>query len=225
LEPQPVPEQAFPQVVWLAPEQNPFGVRVLDCRGFSNEMIALSGDPGVAESFLALRRSTGANHRGTSPPNPQRIAFPLTYPLSDEFAKVCDVDDGPVFLAETMEDKWDIYLHDGWFYFARSWTGNLVFRAGVIFTEDQMEVCPMEMEGSYSDDPEFGLRVVDFIIKSHLLAMQVPHPLPPGFPDDATRIAAYSFSHYGRRAAYATYADTLPSGIYRRFDPDATRPL
>lgn len=218
-------EHAFPQVVWLTPEQNPFGARMLDCRLFCHTMSMVPGDPEIARRFVESRRSTGAHLRKHSPANTQRIAYALRFPLPKDFPELCDIDDGPVFLAETLEDKWDIFLFDGWFYFTNSWTGELMFRVGVKFANNAMDVFSVEMNGAHADDPEFALRQVDFLIKSHLLRMEVPHPLPAGFPEDPSKIAIYSLNQYGRRAAFATYADTLPFGFYRRFDPDATLPI
>lgn len=212
----------FPQGIWLEPEQNSFGVRVLDCRAFCRLMISVSSDPEVARRFTELRHSGGTHLRGGTPANAQRVAYPLCYALS---RKLAAPKDGPLFHAVTMEDKWDIFLDGEWLVFARSSVGAPVYRAGVQFTESEMKVSPIELDGNEITDPEFAVRQVDFLIKSHLLEAEVPHPLPPGFPDDADRILIYSFKQYGRHAAYATFADTLRLGSRKRFDPDATLPI
>jgi hypothetical protein len=217
-----VPERDHPQGVWLAPEENPFGIRVLDCRAFSRSMISLSSDLGPTLKFGELRRTGGSHLRGATPANARRVAYPLCYAPSKRLAAPKD---GPLFHAATTEDKWDIVLDGEWLVFARSWTGETVYRAGVQFTKDEMKVSPIELDGNEITDPEFAVRQVDFLIKSHLLDAEVPHPLPPGFPDDTDRILIYSFKQYGRHAAYATFADTLHLGNRKRFDPDATLPI
>ncbi len=217
-----MPELEHPQGVWLEPKQNPFGVRVLDCRAFCRLMISVSSDPEVARRFTELRHSGGTHLRGGTPANAQRVAYPLCYAAS---RKLAAPKNGPLFHAVTMADQWDIFLDGDWLVFARSWVGTPVYRAGVQFTESEMKVSPIELDGNEITDPEFAVRQVDFLIKSLLLEAEVPHPLPPGFPDDADRILIYSFKQYGRHAAYATFADTLRLGNRKRFDPDATLPV
>jgi hypothetical protein len=41
---------------------NPFGIEIWDGRSFTQTMISTTGDPRLAESFLALRRSSGSEH-------------------------------------------------------------------------------------------------------------------------------------------------------------------
>lgn len=217
-----MPELDHPPGVWLAPEQNRFGVRVLDCRAFCRVMISLSSDLTVARRFVELRREGGKHLRGAAPANLRRVAYPLSYALSRRLAAPKE---GPLFHAATMEDKWDIVLDGEWLIFARSWLGTPVYRAGVQFAKDEMRVSPIEFDADEITDPEFAVRQVDFLIKSHLLGAEVPHPLPSGFPEDSDRILIYSFKQYGRHAAYATFADTLHLGGGKRFDPDATLPL
>jgi hypothetical protein len=59
-----------------------------------------------------------------------------------------------------------------------------------------------------NQDPEFALRVVDYLIKSHILDRDAPHPLPADLPKVADPIAAYSFSMFGSRCSFGSYADT-----------------
>ena len=64
--------------------------------------------------------------------------------------------DGPLFVARQMEDKWDIYLYDGHLYFARSWTGELVFRAVIEFAAPQAVLTTVEANralGVQSEQP------------------------------------------------------------------------
>lgn len=199
---------------WLDPDNNPFAVRVLDCRDFCRTMVSMTTDPQRAARFVELRSSTGEQHHGQHPPNAMCIASFLSYPLTGRPA------DGPLFRAEEMEDKWDIFLYDGWLYFARSWTGELVFRAEVKFTGTQALVSNIEADAKLAVQAELAVRQVDFLIKSHLLDQEVPHPLPSDFPDDAMQVAVYSHSWYGRRASFATFEDTTRFG--RKFDPDET---
>lgn len=201
-------------VEWIPPEKNPYGVRLLDCRDFCRTMVSMSADPERARRFVELRDSTGAEHTGRSPANMARIAALLRYPLDGQ------PPDGSLFRAGEMEEKWDIYLHAGWLYFARSWGGELVFRAEVRFTGPQAYVTDIEADSKISGDPVLAVRQVDYLIKSHLLGNEVPHPLPADLSDDPMQIAVYSHSWYGRFAAFGSFDDTTRFG--RKFDPDET---
>ncbi len=189
---------------WLSPQENPFRIEILDCRPFALTMMALSQDQDIAARFLQLRRSYGEELRGSRPEGARSIACQLAYPYQGE------VQDGAVFKAETMEDKWDIYLNDGYLYFARSWTGELVFRARVDFQPALARLTAIETARPNED--AFLVQQVDYLIKSHLFRREAPHPLPQDFGRDAEKLAVYSFSEYGRRGLYGSLANTLTTG-------------
>jgi hypothetical protein len=196
-------DDTFPQLAWLEPDQNPFGLRVLDCRPFSTTMISATLDPNVAARFNQLRSSSGEEHRGRHPEDALAARCDLAYPFNGESR------DGPLFVARQMEDKWDIYLYDGHLYFARSWTGELVFRAAIQFKEKEAVITEIEASRpEVMDDPDLGVRMVDFLMKTHLYRKEAPHPLPRDYPDDKRAIAVYSFSQFGRWAFYGSFEDT-----------------
>jgi hypothetical protein len=62
---------------------------------------------------------------------------------------------------------------------------------------------------SVDGDGLLAVRQVDYLLKSHLFGRVTPHPLPAGFPVEPRSIALYSFGAYGRRCAFATFADTV----------------
>lgn len=202
----------FASIRWRAPEENPFGVEVLDCRHFAQSMVATTGDERLAGLFLDLRGSDGAQHRGREPEGPVMIACDLRYPPAGE------VGDGPLFRAEAMEDKWDIYHHEGRLYFARSWSGVLEYTAEVAFGDAATVVSAVTARRpAVGDEPGFAVAVVDFLIRSHLLGMMVPHPLPESEGRDPRKLALWSFSLFGCRGLAGMLGDTtqvqpLPRG-------------
>lgn len=197
------PDDIFSKLTWLEPDQNPFGMRVLDCRPFSTAMMSSTKDETIAAKFLHLRHSTGEEHRGKQPPDAVVVPCNLIYPFNGESR------DGPLFKAQQMEDKWDIYLYDGHLYFARSWTADLVFRAKIDFQKSEAVITSVEANRErVGDDPQLAVRMVDFLMKTHLYRQEAPHPLPKDFPEDNRTIALYSFSEYGRWAFYASFEDT-----------------
>lgn len=198
-----------PPAVRVPANQNPFGVEIWDCSAFTQNTLSTTGDPALALSFVNRRNSTGFECRD------QRIAAGMTgQPAEDVETISCDlaypyqgdVQDGVVFKAECMEDKWDIYLYSPYLYFVRSWGGQLIYRATLRSEPGLVRVTQIEV--ARGEEADFNRRVVDFLIKSHLFRQDVPHPLPPTLPQEPGQIAVWSFSSFGRRCRYGTYADT-----------------
>lgn len=188
---------------WLEPQQNAWRLRVLDCRPLTLTSTSTTGDPRIAESFSRLRASDGSQHKGLSPANASRVGCDLRFPFNGETY------DGPLFLADVMEDKWDIYLYDGHLYFARSWTGELWLRARIDFSALDARIPWVEakLDGDYAD-PIFVISVVDFLVKSHLYRRELPHPVPEEYSDNPEAIANFSMNAFGRWASFARLGDT-----------------
>ena len=190
-------------VHWVSGTDNPFGVDLLDCRSFSQSMLAGTQDPKVAERYATLRGSSGEQYRGRTPEDSRTCDCDLHYPHNGETR------DGPIFKAEAMEDKWDIYLYAGHLYFARSWTGELEFRAHIVFHHDRANVVAVETRRALVEsDPAYPVAAVDYLIRSHLYRLPVPHPLPKSIGQDPRELALFSFSQYGRFGLFGTFADT-----------------
>jgi hypothetical protein len=196
-------EDPFAHLAWVEAEQSPYGMRVLDCRSVCHSLVSTTADKNLAERFVELRESTGEQHRGQVPAKAMHVECNLRYPHQGE------TPDGPLFIADVMEDKWDIYLFDGQVYFSRSWTGELVFRAEIVFDGGEAVITLVEADAeAVAGDGALAVRQVDFLVKSHLARCEVPHPLPSGFPDKPKQIALYSYRQYGRWASFASYEDT-----------------
>jgi len=196
-------DEPLSRVRWIDAHDNPFGVELLDCRSFAQSMLAVSGDPRVAESYALLRASLGEECRGQAPHNPETHDCDLRYPAATE------PPEGPLFKSGDMEEKWDIYHYDGNLYFARSWTGELSYRAQVEFREDATNIVAVTAgRAPFEADPHYPIAVVDFLIRSHVFGLAVPHPLPESPGRDPRQLALFSFSQYGRRGWYGTFADT-----------------
>jgi hypothetical protein len=196
-------DDIFSQLVWLEPDQNPFGLRILDCRPFSTTMISTTKDPNIAARFSHLRSASGEEHRGRHPDDALIVPCNLIYPFNGESH------DSPLFVAQQMEDKWDIYLYDGYLYFARSWTGDLALRATIAFKEKAAVITEIEANrAKVLDDSALAVKMVDFLVKRHLYHQEAPHPFPQGIPEEKKTLALYSFSEYGRWAFYGSFEDT-----------------
>jgi hypothetical protein len=186
---------------WLRSGSNPVGIDILDCHMFATTMVSATSDETVAERFNNLRSSLGSEMAGASPERARCIGCCLDFTLGTPLK------DGPLFKAEVMEDKWDIYLFKGHVYFCRSWTGELIFRASVELLEKSMAITAIETNSSEEDD--IAIRQVGFLVWSHLVGRLSLHPLPKRFEADVQSLTIYSFSQYGRRGWYGTMEDTL----------------
>jgi hypothetical protein len=196
-------DDIFSQLVWLEPDQNPFGLRILDCRPFSTTMISTTKDPNIAARFTHLRSVRGEEHRGRHPEDALIVPCNLTYLFNGESR------DSPLFVAQQMEDKWDIYQYDGYLYFARSWTSDLALRATIAFKEKEAVITEIEANrAKVLDDSALAVKMVDFLVKTHLYHQEAPHPFPQGIPEEKKTLALYSFSEYGRWAFYGSFEDT-----------------
>ena len=197
----------LPPVKWLGPDENPFGVEVLDCSVYATSMLSTTKDLQVANQYSVLRTASGEEFRGRTPQDARKVDCSLTYPITQP---PCH---GPVFKSQVMEDKWDIYFYDGYLYFTRSWTGDLVFRAEIQFAEEQARITLVETSLK-DDEDQFVVQQVDFLIKSYLFGLASLHPLPKSREMDPPYVlATFSFALFGRRGLYGTFEDTLATKV------------
>jgi hypothetical protein len=110
------------RVSWLAAGQaeNPFEFRVLDCREAALVCRSFTTDRAVAESFNRLRLFDGRGLVGQRPQDAVVHEVHLHFPLQSRAGE------GPMFKAQVMEDRWDIYLFGNEVYLTCSWTGELI---------------------------------------------------------------------------------------------------
>lgn len=179
-------------------EENPFNKRILDIRNFTGNMTSTTSDLTVAEKFTQLRRSNGEEYIGQHVADSATVSVSLKYPHNGAALH------GIVFKAKEMECKWDIYIYDDIFYFTRSWTGNLLFKATAKINADSIEITSIEYPSA--EDQDLSISNVHFLIMSHALGRVFPHMVPPISSNED--IALYSFSTFGNRACYATF-DTI----------------
>lgn len=107
-----------------------------------------------------------------------------------------------------MEDKWDIDFFDHRLYFSRSWTGDLAIVAEVIQSTGALRISALHSAVTNPGRGDMVIRDVDFLVKAYLFGRETPHSLPAGVPSSEKAIVTYSFSLFGRAAAFATYDDT-----------------
>ena len=186
---------------WYEPGgENPFNKKVLDVRSLTWTMCTVTSDPAVAHRFGELRSSDGKHLLDKPMENPLTFECALVYPYSGEALS------GPVFRAGSMEEKWDIYVYDSIFYFARSWTGHLVFKAYAEISDTAISIRRIDLNARFAETPmvELAAQNVHFLMMSHVFNRVCPHHIPPDVPDDPRLIAIHSFKVFGSKACYAT---------------------
>src|SRR4051794_13341762 len=62
----------FERLAWLEPHENPFGVRVLDCRPIAETFVSLSENPAAIRFFGSAQSRSGEQFRGSTPRTPSR---------------------------------------------------------------------------------------------------------------------------------------------------------
>lgn len=177
---------------------NPFGIRVLDCRPLTWNLVSTSRSPSVAERYVALRASDG--HELVDAPIEDSVHMRTSLELPHNGAPL----EGVVSKSDSMEVKWDIYIYDSVFLFARSWSGQLVYRAKAEVGSDAIRIA--EIECPRSEVTEAASHVY-FLLGTHAMGRVLPHRVPDGVGRDPKEVALWSFGQFGRMACYAAFED------------------
>lgn len=177
---------------------NPFGLRVFDCRPMTTNVVATTEDPKIAEQYVRLRASDGRDLIARPIGDAVRIPASLRFPHNGAPLE------GVVFKSDEMEAKWDIYIYQSVFLFARSWTGELRFRAWASIGPDEIRVSQIECDKA---ERELAADHVFFLIASHAMGRVLPHRVPCKPTDEPATIGSVSFSLFGRFAWFAAFDD------------------
>jgi hypothetical protein len=197
---------ALPETLeWVEAQDSTFGLRCLDCRAVALRRKTVAPDKSIEGRWARERANDGRRLSGQRPEHAVTLEALLLGPMNQPLPA-----DGPVFKGDHLDEKWDVYLFDGWLYFVRSWSGLLVYRASVRVEMGKMIVERIDAPSDAADsDADFCIREVDYLIKTLLYRVPAPHPLPRDFKADDDGIAEFSFQRHGDRGWYATWGDTL----------------
>ncbi len=192
------------QVTWVEPDAHASGLRCLDCRVPAALPLDPATVPEQAERFALLREDDGRLLARARPEDALSLPASLQLPVPS-----AETRDGTLFAAKSLEDKWDVFLFEGWLYFRRSWSGQLIYRASLRTDGTRAFVETVQAPGeAASSDAAFCVREVDYLVKSHLYGLEVPHPLPAELQGSDRELAEFSVQRHGRRACWASYGDT-----------------
>lgn len=183
----------LPELQWLSPEEGGWGVPLLDLRKSASETTAVTGNREIAELFVQLQNEDGQFLRGQTlegPEVPCELRYPTEGPLQD----------GILFSAAAMEDKWALYHYDAQLYAIRSWTGQLCVAADTRKEPEGLVIT--RVRGDLGLGLDLLVRGLDFLIRSHALGQPFPAPLDCE-PDPQTPLRYFSL--FGRRAQCASF--------------------
>lgn len=213
---------------WVEPASNLFQMRILDCEAFCEGGVFFIVGNGDQASRSRMGQASHDPRQMASTANDDRelISCLLSYPCSSE-----RIPDGCQFQSSDMEDLWNVFLFNEQFYFTRSWTGELRYRADITFRRGAMFITAIQAFAKQSQsvvnvpcDDDFAVAQVDFLIKTLLHQVKAPAPLPKSLRRDGGYIAWYSLMEYGRRGAFPTFEETTEyriclNGVKGRFPP------
>ena len=222
---------------WIGSDDNVFQMRIVDCERFSADsfLYAMGAEATQSVSVNFDPANIGAVQFRVSLDNPHVEPCLLGFPK-----QVGEIPEGLQFAARCMEDHWHIFLLEGYLYFVRSWTGQVRHRAKLDIRDHAFFVTEVATNSTplgdcvlradpLDEDHRFGVRQVDFLIKSLLCALPSPAPLPSNAPTEAGGIALYALTEYGRIGQYPTFDETTEfrrclNGMPGRFpaNPDNT---
>jgi hypothetical protein len=189
----------FPDIRWIDPAANPWGVRLLDVRPVTQGMLSTSSDPECAANALSYGHEDGSGFTNLPPNSTRNTKLGLRYRIDGPLA------DGALFIPASMEHKWAIFHRAAKILFVRSWTRELYAMADVTTHENEIELT--EIRGDLiteDEDEQFKRRVVDYILRSHVLEEVYPAPLPRELSEEPMQAALWCFSCFGSLALVAT---------------------
>ena len=184
---------------WLEAVDNPWGVRVLDVRPVTLNMILVSENRQHASNAVSFGQDDGTSFIGEEPPVNRLIEANLVFPIDRRLA------DGVLFVPQEMEHKWALFYHRREIICVQSWLRQVQAVARVEEHQDHLEVTDVRGTfGAEDEDPELTVRVLDYLLRSHALDTVYPAPLPGGMEQKPRGAAEWCMFMFGNRASFAT---------------------
>lgn len=183
-------------LAWLSEDENPWGVRVLDVRPYTHGMLSTSNDPQCAQNAVSFFGDDGAGWIGQLPTARYSEAVNRRYKVEGRLYE------GPLFIPDCMEHKWAIFYRQGRLIFVRSWLREVYVVADVTrISDDEIEVTQLYGDfGAGADDEGFDGRVLDFLLRTHVLGQVYPAPLPSKLATDEESSALWCVRMFGKLA-------------------------
>ena len=203
----------IPDVDWVADEDNQWDVPVVDVRPVTLGLISTTSSPQYAANSGSWSGEDGTVFIGVNPRVTHRIKADLRYAIDSVFV------DGVLFTPGVMEHKWVIFHHQKRIICVRSWTREVEIVAETEIEGEHLKIAAIIGDFSTQDEgPEFTIRMLDFLIRSHAMRIVHPVPVPAEIDDDPNAMAMFCFSLFGNMAHFATphsLATDVPNELLR----------
>ena len=169
-------------------------------------MVSTTKDLSIAENYTASRADDGRRYIGSSPENATSLSVNLRYPHNGSELN------GIVFKSPRMEVKWDIYAYDGWLYFVRSWTSDLIQKVRFSTTQDLLVLEEIEVNAAFGEveGEQIAAQNTHSMLLTHALGRVWPYYIPDAMAAEGDdHIARYLFAQFGPMATIATRRNVL----------------
>lgn len=187
------------KVGWLDPENNLWTVPVIDVRPVTLSLLSATTNPNFAANAVSFGGDDGTSFIGIAPPVSRTVPAGLRFRIDKILA------DGQLFIPNKMEQKWALYYHQGQIICIRSWRRQVQAVADVHVDSEYATITAIH--GTFleeGEEPEFTVRVLDFLLRSHALNLVYPAPLPEGIEKNLPGAARWCYSVFGNLAQVAT---------------------
>ncbi|MFK7002083.1 ankyrin repeat domain-containing protein [Flavobacterium oreochromis] len=176
---------------WIEASENPWGIRVLDLRPFTQTMISTSQNPQMATNAISYGGEDGTLFWKQEPKNNSTITCDFSIPIDKSLQP------GVLFVPETMEHKWAIYFDGENLIFVRSWLREVFVTAKTTQKDNKLIISSIKGEFTENESPEFKISILRFLLISHSIGEIVPAPLPKELEAQHNILGNWAFSTYG----------------------------
>ena len=200
---------------WISPDDNPWNVKLLDLRPFTQDVVSTTQDPQIAENAVSYGGENGRTFWRISPKNTKTIDSRLEYSMDSPLQP------GVLFVPKVMEQKWAVFFDGERLIFVRSWLREVLVVAKTRQENDRLIVETITGEFMEDSPPEATNAVLNFLLVSHAMGETVPTPLPCELESLLDQAGIWAFSRYGTFALFGVFDETFLSTPTARLRTDS----
>lgn len=186
---------------FLSETEHQWNVPIVDLRPVTQTVMATSEDKKMAENSVSYGREDGLVFLDNLP------EFATNHEADISFNTDGKLQDGALYLPESMDYKWAIFYHQNMILFVRSWLREVTVVAYTEQIGEQLKVNKISGQFTPDETPQFTRMFLEFLMYSHVIHEIVPAPLPKG--TNLTEAAYWAFSSYGKMALVGHFEETF----------------
>ena len=194
-------DKAAPALPWIEADKNPWGIRLLDLRPVTQQMLSTSKDPKAAANAVSYNREDGSSFWNVVPDNTRIVETFLPFITEGR------LDAGVLFTPTTMEHKWAIFFDGVTIYFVRSWQRKVLVTAKTTQKENVLIIEHIEGLFTQEESPAFTKAILAYLLISHCARDIVPAPLSEKLSGDTYNAGLWAFSVYGKMAHAGVFSE------------------